>query len=410
MKGHQDKSAQPTGPNPHFPYTLSWQHQNNELLRAIITTDPLERYKDASKALTSLHKKAHAAPALSITDTAVIPPSGDKRDFLSYAPYWWPDPVHPDGPWILKDGKTNPDTLQLTQQTDLTAAIGIMRIEALAELFLGPSTYGLYHVVHQLRVWFVQPSTRMNPNVLYGQVIRNQDPSLWTGRFEGILSVRYLAFIPSLVELVRSNCSLWRTKKDDTVMVQWCEEYLTWLLDPPFKAGTNTSNNNHRSYWACQVVEFQRFLGKHEDVISTLCTFVNTYLPLQINPDGYQRLEAHRTRPIHYALFNLDALVYLASFSEQLHPESKVRYYAFWEAQDHAIKRALDFLLCRHTLDDVEVQDLDMLHRLITIISHRYGDEDGIYAGFLNDLGPYKKKPYQLTPLFLSPSPFATRQ
>ena len=39
------------------------------------------------------------------------PSSGDKHDYLSLVPYWWPDPAKPDGlPWIRKDGQVNPLT------------------------------------------------------------------------------------------------------------------------------------------------------------------------------------------------------------------------------------------------------------------------------------------------------------
>ncbi|RKP11605.1 alginate lyase domain-containing protein, partial [Piptocephalis cylindrospora] len=313
----------------------------------------------------------------------VTPPSGDKRDFLSYAPYWWPNPTDPNGQWIQKDGVINPDILELTQQADLTAATNSMRSEALSEIFLGKSTYGMNHVVHQLRAWFTNSTTRMNPNANYGQVVRNSNPSTWVGRYEAILSVRQLAFVPSLVELVRTHSSLWRPKEDDAVMTKWAQDYLAWLLNPPFKAGASTTKNNHRTYWTCQVVEYQKFLGKHEDAAATLANFVGTYMPSQINATGGMPLEMARTRPNHYGIFNLDALVYLASFAEQVRPDTGKPYYNFWGAQSNAIKKALDFLIKNFTLDEIEIEDVDVLLRLVPTISSRYGDSNGAYAKFV---------------------------
>src|SRR5260370_7410555 len=38
-----------------------------------------------------------------------LPPSGDIHDYLSIAPYWWPNPDTADGlPWVQHDGHTNP--------------------------------------------------------------------------------------------------------------------------------------------------------------------------------------------------------------------------------------------------------------------------------------------------------------
>src|SRR5881398_2363177 len=35
--------------------------------------------------------------------------AGGPQDFFSEGDYWWPDPKNPDGPYIQRDGMTNPD-------------------------------------------------------------------------------------------------------------------------------------------------------------------------------------------------------------------------------------------------------------------------------------------------------------
>src|SRR5213080_3822836 len=35
--------------------------------------------------------------------------AGGKHDFFSEGDYWWPDPANPSGPFIQRDGLTNPD-------------------------------------------------------------------------------------------------------------------------------------------------------------------------------------------------------------------------------------------------------------------------------------------------------------
>ena len=45
----------------------------------------------------------------SVADKGMTPPSGNKNDYMSISPYWWPDENKEDGlPWIRHDGKTNP--------------------------------------------------------------------------------------------------------------------------------------------------------------------------------------------------------------------------------------------------------------------------------------------------------------
>src|SRR5580698_1413289 len=48
---------------------------------------------------------------VSVMDKTGLPPSGDKHDYMSIAPYFWPDPSKPDGlPYINKDGQHNPES------------------------------------------------------------------------------------------------------------------------------------------------------------------------------------------------------------------------------------------------------------------------------------------------------------
>src|SRR5687767_1188678 len=54
----------------------------------------------------------------SVTQKGVTPPSGDKHDYMSQAPYWWPDPAKPDGlPYIRRDGERNPEIYKITDRT-----------------------------------------------------------------------------------------------------------------------------------------------------------------------------------------------------------------------------------------------------------------------------------------------------
>ena len=56
-------------------------------------------------------KNALDAKPTSVVEKNRTAASGDKHDYLSLAPYWWPDPDKEDGlPWIRRDGEVNPMT------------------------------------------------------------------------------------------------------------------------------------------------------------------------------------------------------------------------------------------------------------------------------------------------------------
>lgn len=46
----------------------------------------------------------------SVTHKESLPPSGDKHDYMSIAPYWWPNPGTGSGlPYVRRDGDLNPE-------------------------------------------------------------------------------------------------------------------------------------------------------------------------------------------------------------------------------------------------------------------------------------------------------------
>ena len=71
--------------------------------------------------LTALRAEADQAlaePPRSVMDKPFLPPSGNKHDYISQGPYWWPDPEKADGlPYIRRDGEVNPEVRKFTDHT-----------------------------------------------------------------------------------------------------------------------------------------------------------------------------------------------------------------------------------------------------------------------------------------------------
>jgi hypothetical protein len=50
---------------------------------------------------------------ITITAYPAARSAGGRHDYFSEGDYWWPDPNNPEGPYIQRDGLTNPDNFVL---------------------------------------------------------------------------------------------------------------------------------------------------------------------------------------------------------------------------------------------------------------------------------------------------------
>src|SRR5215475_2039562 len=112
--------------------------------------------------------------------------AGGKHDFFSEGDYWWPDLKDPNGPYIQRDGMSNPDNFVEHRHAmiRLSEIVGTM---GSAYVLTGDDKY-VHHAVKHLRAWFVAPETKMNPNLLYGQAIKGKA----TGRSTGVIDTIHL--------------------------------------------------------------------------------------------------------------------------------------------------------------------------------------------------------------------------
>ena len=160
--------------------------------------------KDADKAL--------AWGPVSVMEKKNNPPSGDKHDYMSLAPYHWPNPDTKDGlPYIRKDGQTNPEVKEYKDKEYQPKLCGDAHTLALAYFFSGEEKYA-EHAAKLIRVWFLDTATRMNPNLNFGQAIKGHN----TGRGAGMIDTRHYVKLIDAIGLLKGAKS-W-TGKDDQGM------------------------------------------------------------------------------------------------------------------------------------------------------------------------------------------------
>ena len=126
-------------------------------------------------------------------------PSGSKHDYVSRAPYWWPDASKADGlPYIRKDGERNPELDDFTDHIYLSKLCNMVSKLALAYYLTDNEAYAQKAAV-MLRTWFLDAETQMNPNLNYAQQI----PGVTDGRGIGIIET------PCIAEMLDYVNTLW---------------------------------------------------------------------------------------------------------------------------------------------------------------------------------------------------------
>ncbi len=263
-------------------------------------------------ALLAAARSAMAAPLQSVMQKGRTPPSGDKHDYMSMAPYFWPNPATPNGlPYVNRDGRMNPESRRDHDGLRLQATIAQARSLALAWYFTDDARYA-DAATTRLRAFFIDPATRMNPNLNFAQAVLGVSD----GRSYGIIDTRHM---PELVDAVRllENAPGF-TRQDHDGMVAWCRGYLTWLEQSKNGSQERDATNNHGTFYDEQVVALALFVGDTALARSTILESQSKRIASQIGADGKQKREIDRTRPLHYTLFNLDAFTMLAELGRHV--------------------------------------------------------------------------------------------
>ena len=230
--------------------------------------------------------------------------AGGLHDFSSEGDYWWPDPRNPGGPYVQRDGLTNPDNFVAHRQALLAFGRAFDALAAAYQL-TRDEKFATAAVAH-LHAWFVDPATRMNPSLLHAQAIKG----LNTGRSIGVIDTVHLAEVALGVEALRGSPAL--TKAEEAAVTGWFRDYLAWLTTHPYGVEESNAKNNHGTCAWLQIACFARLTGDAEKLAAARTRLKRVLLPNQMAADGSFPEELRRTKPYGYSIFNLDAMTALA--------------------------------------------------------------------------------------------------
>jgi hypothetical protein len=252
-----------------------------------------------TRILKAANKYLNEAP-VTITSAQSPRSTGGKHDYFSEGDYWWPDPKNPDGPYIQRDGMSNPDNFNTHRQALMRLSVQMPALSA-AWLITKQHRYADHAAAH-LRAWFADEETRMNPSLQYAQAIHGR----FTGRGIGIIDTIHLVEVIRAASVLEAHDML--PKLERAALHQWLGAYLDWMTTSKNGIEERDAKNNHGTCWVMQVAEFTRFTGNLK--LSEFCRdrYKTVLVPNQIAADGSFPQELRRTKPYGYSLFNLDAM------------------------------------------------------------------------------------------------------
>lgn len=270
-----------------------------------------------------------------ITITASRSPrsAGGEHDFFSEGDYWWPDPNNPDGPYIRRDGMTNPDNFVEHRRALMRLSVQVPALVA-AWKITSKRVYADKAAEH-LRAWFIDEKTRMNPSLNYAQAIKGR----FTGRGIGIIDTIHLVEAARAAEVLEQSNGI--APADLAGVKRWFTDYLQWMTTHRYGLDEREAKNNHGTCWVMQVAAYARLTGNNELLEYCRTRFRTVLVPNQIEKDGSFPQELRRTKPYGYSLFNLEAMTTIA----QILSTPQDNLWAFETADGRGLKRAMEFMV-----------------------------------------------------------------
>jgi hypothetical protein len=270
---------------------------------------------------------------LTITAFSSSLSSGGNHDFFSQGDYWWPDSTNPDGPYIQKDGITNPDNFVSHRKVLIRLSIQVAALTA-AYRITGERKYALKAIEH-LHAWFINEQTKMNPSLLYAQAIIRK----FTGRGTGIIDTIHLIEVAQSIMILEKDDII---PANDLIFIKkWFADYLKWMTSHKYGIDEMNAKNNHGTCWVMQVAEFAKLVGDEEKMNFCRMRFKEVLLPVQMAMDGSFPLELKRTKPYNYSLFNLDALSIICTILSN----DNDNLWKFSLPDGRNMKKAIEFML-----------------------------------------------------------------
>lgn len=258
---------------------------------------------DRARILQTADLALHGRPP-AITDHRSTNSTGGPHDFFSQADYTWPNPTNKNHlPYVNRDGETNPKNFEYHRMAmrDMKDSVAAL---AAAYALTGNDKYVL-KAQEFIRFFFLNESTKMNPNLDYAQAVLG----VATGRSYGIIDTLHLAELPVAVRFLEKSPQF--DPAVDAGLKKWFTDYIHWMTTATNGVTEMNAANNHSIAYFVQLASFADFVGDQKTLDMCRERFKQVLLPKQMAADGSFPLELKRTKPYGYSIFQADNVAIL---------------------------------------------------------------------------------------------------
>jgi hypothetical protein len=286
---------------------------------------------DRARVLKAANQYLSESP-ITITASSSPRSAGGLHDFFSEADYWWPDPKDPTGPYIQRDGMSNPENFVEHRRALMRLSVQVPALVAAWKL-TNDKRY-VTQAARHLRAWFIDERTRMNPSLQYAQAIHG----VTTGRGTGIIDTIHLVEVARAIEVMEPARAL--SPAELKSINQWFADYLQWMTTSKNGIQERDAKNNHTTCWVMQVAAFAHLIGDEKLLEFCRERFKTVIVPNQIAPNGSFPEELRRTKPYGYELFNLEAMATIC----QILSTPLDNLFIFQTSDGRGFRRAVEYM------------------------------------------------------------------
>ncbi len=358
------------------------------LFTTVVPSDSSAHFSKAtsnnSKQINDAEQTLATTPMLSVVKSPIKAPSNDPHDYVTLSTYAWPNPNTPNGlPYILRDGRTNPETDKYPARKHLELLIKSVRLLVSGYTASHDERYA-NRAIELIDGWFLKPETRMNPNLNYAQICPGKNNGM--GNPSGVIETHN--FVDLIEQITKLEKAYTVSPQFKWGIRQWFKEYLNWLQTSTNGRKAAEFKNNQLTWYTAQMVAIAEFTGNAKIAQDILVSFIYNLLPNQINAEGGQPEELQRSKSFNYSLVNLQALFKLAALGQNI----GVDLWHYQLRNNAGLEKALDFLIPYATgqktwpYQEIQPYDPSLMKSVVNMAIKAYPEKRSVYESALSNL------------------------
>jgi hypothetical protein len=318
---------------------------DTDILHSLNISDSLRNYT----LLKAKHYATQSCPLITDKNKSY---SGDRHNYESLSTYFWPLETNPKAPWVYKDGEKNPERLKY-DGAKINTFTYRCKYFAQAYLITADTLYAKLYL-NDIKAWFSDRRTRMNPHLEYAQIIPNTQENM--GRPHGIIDAYVLIdVVESLIVMQQQEVIDARTQKK---IKKWFSKFASWLRKSDNGIKQRLYNTNLSLAYDVMMCEIYLYIEDFKHYQNIADNFRTVRLETQFLTDGSQPQEMKRAQPISYCIYNMEHVLDFCLMQQSMGRN-------FYAENASLIDSAMNFISGKiygvDQLNDMEKSNIEML-------------------------------------------------